>query len=245
MGLASAVRLALELANRDTRTHVRRAILAHNARPSVECPCCGFSGRFESFGAHVRINANCPRCESKERHRLFALAINDGFVSFTDKDVVHFAPEPIVMDLVSAQRPASRITADIEDGRADRVLNIEALDLADASLDRIIIFHVLEHVNDAKALAEMYRVLRPGGQAVIMVPIIEGWAASYENPSITTEQQRHEHFGQWDHIRYYGADLRDRIAACGFSLSEYTADGLASVRYGLLRGEKVFLATKP
>jgi ubiquinone/menaquinone biosynthesis C-methylase UbiE len=34
---------------------------------------------------------------------------------------------------------------------------------------------VLEHVDDAKALGEIYRVLKPGGVALIMLPVIEGW----------------------------------------------------------------------
>ena len=45
-----------------------------------------------------------------------------------------------------------------------------------------------------------------------MVPIVEGWASTYENPSIVSEQERHIHFGQFDHVRYYGADIRDRAA---------------------------------
>ena len=53
-------------------------------------------------------------------------------------------------------------TADIKPGRADMVLNIEAVDLLDRSFDCIVCSHVLEHVNDRKALAEMFRLLRPG-----------------------------------------------------------------------------------
>jgi SAM-dependent methyltransferase len=201
-------------------------------------------GKFIWGGTTLRVDARCPQCRSLERHRLLARAIDQGFVDFAGADVLHFAPEPIVAKLVDKQRPKSRVTGDISPGRAELVLNIEKLDLPDEGFDRIICSHVLEHVDDGKALSEMRRVLRPGGQVIIMVPIIEGWSGSYEDPAIADPRGREQHFGQDDHIRYYGSDLRDRIREAGFALSEYTADGVNSVRYRLSRGEKVFLATR-
>ena len=215
-------------------------------QPEAECPCCGYKGNFNpAAGTPPRPNAICPQCRSFERHRLMALALQRGFVSFAGKDVLHFAPEPAVKAMTDTQSPKSRVTADLEPGIADRVLNIEQLDLEDESLDIIICSHVLEHVDDRKALGEMKRVLRPGGQAVIMIPIVEGWDTSYENAEITSEEDRHIHFGQFDHVRYYGgADFRKRVKDAGFQLSEFTADGAECVRYGLVRGERVFLAGK-
>ena len=50
------------------------------------------------------------------------------------------------------------------------------------------------------------------------------------------------HFGQEDHVRYYGADFRQRISAGGFKLiNEFTSEGEDVLRYGLLRGEKTFV----
>ncbi len=46
-------------------------------------------------------------------------------------------------------------------------------------------------------------------------------------------------------MRYYGADIRDRIRAAGFELDEFTAEGEDVLVYGLQRGEKVFIAIKP
>jgi len=80
-------------------------------------------------------------------------------------------------------------------------------------------------VDDKKALAEIYRVLKPGGVALIMLPVIEGWAGTYENPKVTTPEERKRHYGQADHVRYYGADVRGRIRAAGFQLEEFTAEG--------------------
>jgi ubiquinone/menaquinone biosynthesis C-methylase UbiE len=103
---------------------------------------------------------------------------------------------------------------------------------------------VLEHVDDTKALAEIYRVLKSKGVALIMLPVIEGWARTYENPRVKTAEERKRHYGQADHVRYYGADIRDRIKAAGFALDEFTAEGEDVLTYALQRGEKVFIATK-
>ena len=77
------------------------------------------------------------------------------------------------------------------------------------------------------------------------MPIVLGWQETYENPAITGDDGRMLHFGQEDHVRFYGSDFRDRIAAGGFTLmNEVTATGDAVIRHGLVRGEKVFVFQK-
>ena len=125
------------------------------------------------------------------------------------------------------------------------IFQIEAIDLPDASFDRILCNHVVEHVDDAKAFAELFRILHPGGVALFTTPIVEGWAQTYENPAIDGERLRELHFGQNDHVRFYGRDLRERIKAAGFRLEEFTAVEPDVHRHGLMRGETVFMATKP
>lgn len=146
--------------------------------------------------------------------------------------------------LIRSFGPSEYRSADLTPGRADTVLNIEAMDLPDASVDAVIASHILEHVDDRRALPEIRRVLASGGQLIAMVPLIEGWTTTYEDASKLSGEERAQHFGQPDHVRFYGADFRDRIREAGFSLAEYTATGADSVRYRLNRGEKVFLATK-
>lgn len=237
-------RIAGALMEPRMRAHVLRSIESFAAQPVAECPCCGRSAKFESFGLRLRMGANCPHCQSKERHRLFSLALREGFIGFDGCDVLHFAPEAIVERIVSQAGARHLVTADITPDRADRCLNIEQLDLPDGSFDRVICSHVLEHVDDTKALAEIKRVLRPGGYAVIMIPLVEGWDRTFEDPAITSEAERELFFGQDDHVRFYGADFRARVAASGLQLSEFTAGGREAPRFGLQRGEKVFKAYK-
>jgi SAM-dependent methyltransferase len=157
--------------------------------------------------------------------------------------VIHFAPEPIIGKLIK-ERTRYR-TADVRQGRADLMLNIEKLDLADGEADVFIANHVLEHVDDARALPELYRALKPGGVLIATIPIIEGRDASYENAGITDRAARAVHFGRFDHVRQFGRDFRDRIRNAGFELEEFVGDGPDSVRYSLVPGERVFIARKP
>jgi SAM-dependent methyltransferase len=219
------------------------AAISQVKAPAAECSTCGFVGKFRGFGDPVRTAAQCPQCWGLERHRLFALAVNRGHIDFRGKDVLSFAAEQAIRILGTAARTYKTSNFPEANG-ADYALNLEAIDLPEASYDLVICSHILEHVDDRKSLAEIFRILRPGGQLIFMIPVIEGWAETYENPSIQTERQRHIHFGQFDHVRYYGADVRQRAVEAGFELSEFTAGADDSIRHGLLRGEKVFIASK-
>jgi SAM-dependent methyltransferase len=97
--------------------------------------------------------------------------------------------------------------------------------------------HVLEHVpDDAAAMRELARVLRPDGLAVVMVPAHGDLEVTDEDPS-AGEDERLRRFGQADHVRRYGTDLRERLGAAGFDVTvvDYLARlGPGSVRrYGL------------
>jgi len=135
-------------------------------------------------------------------------------------------------------------TADLSNN-ADLKLNVEHIELNSGSFNTIICNHVLEHVNDRKALREIHRVLSDNGRLICSVPIVEGWEETYENCSVTNPLQRELHFDQFDHVRLYGRDFRDRLRDAGFGkIEEVTAQGEDVVQYGLLRGEKVFICSK-
>ena len=206
------------------------------------CPICGSNGRFSAAGDPPRFDVCCPQCSSLDRHRLLFLACRDlNLVS--GGSVLHFAPEP---NVASFLKPIAEryVSADIIEGRADLALNMEETGLPDGSFDWIVASHVLEHVDDRRALPEMHRILKAGGAAVIMVPIVEGWDATYENEKVHDEEGRRLHFGQDDHVRMYGRDLRTRIRDAGFTLEEYVASPQACVEFGLCRGERVFVCRK-
>lgn len=209
------------------------------------CPICGYHGSFTAFGQPPRFDARCAKCNSLERHRLFYLTAERGALFEQHHEVLHFAPEAQVAGYVRGI-VARYDTADLsEQRRVMHRINIEDTGLPDASYDRIICSHVLEHVDDAKALAEMFRMLRPSGAALLATPVVEGWPSTYENPAVDGPKMRQVHFGQADHVRMYGRDVRDRIRAAGFTLTEVIAQEPDVLTYGLMRGEALFIATKP
>ncbi len=210
------------------------------------CTVCGYHGMFAPHGFAPRVDACCPSCGSLERHRLIKLFCDrtapfEGF-----HRTLHFAPEkhlrPIFAKLVGTYE-----TADLKKDAAltHPGMNIENTGLPDNQYDWIICNHVLEHVNDARPLAEFYRMLKPGGRALITVPVAEGMARTYEDPSIVTPEARLLHYGQADHVRYFARDVRDRIRAAGFDLSEFGPDWPDISEFALSRGDTIFIATKP
>jgi SAM-dependent methyltransferase len=209
-----------------------------------ECNICGYRGRFVGYGRPMRIDARCTSCGALERHRLLKLWLDHSLDKIQSRDVLHFAPEPSITRVL---RPVARtyVTADLDPTAAALQLDIEAIELDDQTFDVIVCSNVLEHVDDRRALAEMHRVLRPGGVALLMVPIIEGWRSTCENALVKTPRERRLYFGQEDHVRYYGSDLRRRISAVGFEVDEFTATEPFVAAYGLTRGEKLFVATRP
>ena len=206
-----------------------------------ECPVCGFHGKFFGMGLPQALDSVCPKCTAGSRQR-FALLTMRNRNLFSGAIVLHIAPELLIAKWVQNERARSYLSGDLSN-EADVVLNIEAMNLDDASFDGIICMRVLEHVNDDLALSEMRRVLKPGGLAFIMVPVVEGWDETYENPDVSSRSERLLHFGQEDHVRYYGRDVRDRLKRY-FHVEEVTASEPNVSRYGLLRGEKIFLCTK-
>jgi len=88
----------------------------------------------------------------------------------------------------------------------------------------------LEHVpDDRTALAECRRLLRLGGVAILTVPQSDDAYATFEDPSVRTDDDRARVYGQMDHVRMYGADFADRVAAAGFHVSCIGASSFDSV----------------
>jgi SAM-dependent methyltransferase len=158
---------------------------------------------------------------------------------------LHFAPEPsLVKDYT--QRARKYVRADYDPASDELKIDLQAIDFPNDSFDLIICHNVIEHVpDDRKGLTEMFRVLRPGGVALISAPIVDAWKFTYEDPAVVEAWDRDLHFNQDDHYRIYGRDLYDRIRAAGFELSVDVAEEPDVRRYGLDRGETIFIAVKP
>jgi hypothetical protein len=135
------------------------------------CPICGYSGMFFSVGKPPRWDAHCPQCGSRERHRLTQPWVEEGGGNnLESKRFLHFAPEQAVVRQMH-DYPLYE-TADLRQASVTHRADINQVPLPDASYDVVIAHHVLEHVdNDRQVMSELFRLLRPGGLAVLSVPI--------------------------------------------------------------------------
>jgi 2-polyprenyl-3-methyl-5-hydroxy-6-metoxy-1,4-benzoquinol methylase len=126
--------------------------------------------------------------------------------------------------------------------RAD---DIRAIASKNENFDVVIAHHVLEHIDDdRKALAEIWRVLVPGGQAILSAPINWSRSGTFESDKFNTRAARAAAYGGADHVRYYGRDFPERIRAAGFTVREFRAEPEQEVMLGLGRDEAIYVATK-
>ncbi|MEM9684925.1 MAG: class I SAM-dependent methyltransferase, partial [Pseudomonadota bacterium] len=173
------------------------------------CPVCGGAyGLFLSFGRARRRNAVCPGCGSLERHRFLWLYLRDTLrLPYRRATILHIAPEPGIRAQLSEQPRIRYIAVDLYRPDVPHAMDVTDLTIADSSIDLVLCSHVLEHVErDRRALAEFARILRPGGRAIILVPMDRRRATTYEDPSIDTAAGRLAAFGHPYHVRICGAD---------------------------------------
>jgi SAM-dependent methyltransferase len=221
---------------RDPLQHLR-------ARTPRECTICGFTGTFISAGA--RQEARCPNCASKERDRIIALYMRKHGVDAAGKNVLHF----------SAERPFFRqwrlypgyVAGDIKPSPvANAVVDITQLTYPTDHFDLIICNHVLEHVpEDAKAMAECFRVMKPGGLGIFSVPLDDARAETWNPPPGTPAEEVARICGR-THVRLYGRDFANLLAGHGFEveLIAFTPEEAERYRLSAHMGDMVFVARK-
>jgi SAM-dependent methyltransferase len=189
--------------------------------PSI-CPACGTVSAGFGPGPNGRPDASCRRCHALERHRFLTLIVE--IVAprvLRDGALLDIAPSSTTTPRLRELGGAHYVSVDFDPGADKRVVDLRAsitdLPLPDDSVDLMICYHVLEHVpDDASAMAEIARVVRPGGVAIVQVPHRTG-VPTDEDPSAGREE-RIRRFGQHDHVRYYGDDFEPRLEKAGLDV---------------------------
>ena len=179
-----------------------------------KCPCCSwplraFLVRFDVIATNN--DGYCPRCNVKARHRRVWLYLKDHSNFFSDHlGVLEVAPWRTLADRFQQLPNLDFVGLDLEPGGSHVTLvgDATSLPVGADTFDAVLSIHVLEHVeDDRRAMTEMYRVLKPGGWAVIGVPIRLD-QPTYEDPSITDPDERARAFGERGHVRFYGTIFR-------------------------------------
>ena len=219
---------------------------------NVECPICGKSFRkFLPYGNQGIDNRMCPSCLSLERHRLIWLFLKKETKFFTNKlKVLHMAPEQPFLKRFKKLAHLDYTTADLISPIADVKTDIRKLVFKDNSFDFIMCNHVIEHIDEEQtALKELLRVLKPGGNAILQVPIDYSLDTTFEDLSITDPKEREKHFGQYDHLRQYGTDYPERLKKAGFIVEAHkfvqNLSAELQKRYRLDKQETIYYCRKP
>lgn len=204
------------------RYYLQQTLFVGSKGEKVYCPIA--KKEFKTF-IHIHHDLVTPSNGARKRHRLVWHFLENQLDILNKKaKILHVAPELPFYHILKNQKNLTYVPGDkMVDGYSNQkgIQNIDltALTFDDNTFDYVFCNHVLEHIpDDRKAMAEIFRVLKPGGQAIITVPIKESLSETYENSSITSPKEREKHFGQWDHVRWYATDIKDRLEQQGFKV---------------------------
>jgi len=220
------------------------------------CPYCGLT-LFVRLRREA-IGVRCVRCAASAIHLVIGWALRDQVPDLADRDVCELSARgPLAAFLKRTAKSAalSEYFADAEPGsyrRGVRCEDVQRLTYAAASFDLVTHTEVLEHVpDDARAFAELHRVLRPGGTMLFTVPLYGGY------PTVERARLRG---GEIEHLmepayhidplrgagilafRDYGLDIVERLRAVGFSEASVVS---SKQKVPWLRDFPVILAKKP
>jgi SAM-dependent methyltransferase len=195
------------------------------------CPYCGPT-------AFVRlrreaIGVRCVRCAASAIHLVIGWALRDHVPDLAGCDACELSARGPLADFLRRRAKSAALSeyfADAEPGsyrNGVRCEDVQRLTYADASFDLVTHTEVLEHVpDDARAFAELHRVMRPGATMLFTVPLYGGY------PTVERARLRH---GAIEHLmepayhidplrgegilafRDYGLDIADRLRAAGFA----------------------------
>lgn len=174
------------------------------------CNICGWHGADFDGTAHSEM-AGCPSCGSIARDRFLFWCWTHRVSHDAGARVLETSPRlgSEYRDRMAAIVDYTASDYDQSAHRAMISLDLQAIDLPDACLDVVLTPHVLEHVPDTEsALSELFRVLRPGGSILLMIPMPQSKTA----PPVTPEYHGDNTLVFWR----FGWDLREKLEAAGF-----------------------------
>ena len=215
------------------------------------CSVCGRSSRFLAHSDNLKESLHCVHCNAWTRVRFLADVLLRTFAREDARSLVELVEERAFRELAIFEAQAagplhlllrslpgyvcSEYLADVARGSSRdgiRCEDLQALTFADQSLDLVLHSSVLEHVRrPGLALAESFRVLRPGGHTLFEVPMTERGIPGVRQRTVvrvdaTGEQDVHvlepvyhdDPLSPAGALVYtdFGADLAQQMSALGF-----------------------------
>lgn len=200
----------------------------------------------------------CPYCSAIDRARHLKIYFDQLgiWADLKNKKILHFAPEKHLHERIKELPPQEYILADLdasqykEWGTPVMRIDMTAIPFADHHFDFLMANHVLEHIPDyKKALAECFRVLKPGGFAVLQTPYSPMILHNFEDPFINTDSLRESFYGQSDHVRICGQQIFHDMQEIGFIVKRHEHADLfgkgSDFYFGVNGRESLFVFGKP
>ncbi len=212
---------------------------------------------FKDYETLNVTNYSCPWCLSEDRVRLSAIYLKEHFRNFIAHKskagikLIHFAPEPALRSFLKKLKCLKYKSADLTSPIADDQVDITNMSqYKDESFDFFICSHVLEHVvDDTRAIKKLFRILKPGGSGIIMVPILLSLKKTYEDPTKSTPEDKRRHFGQNDHVRVYSKkDFLKKLANAQFKVRQldiHYFGGKTYRKYGIAKKSVLYVVERP
>jgi len=234
-----------------------------------QCPICGirlkrflpleplFADNLRKYTSKYKIEKletlnpkeyYCPSCKCTDRDRLYAAYLQK-INNFKDLHLLDIAPGAslryFLQKRVKKYRSVDLYRTDVDD-QLD-ICNMHKY--SDNMFDFIICSHVLEHVpDDIQAMKEIYRILKPGGEAIVMVPISSEFNDFDEDLTINDEAEQWRRFMQNDHVRMYNREVFfKRWESVKFKINIYSKSFFSSRVYrklGLTKSSALYVVSK-
>lgn len=178
----------------------------------------------------------CPACGANDRDRLFVMYIEKRLKDTPagkKYNLLDIAPSRL-RNYLKGRGDINYRSCDLYCEDVDDMLDITDMSLyEDNRFDIFVCSHVLEHVkDDKKAMRELYRVLKPGGWGIAMVPINTSIEETFEDDNITSVADKWKYYGQDDHVRMYSKKGFVRnLEEAGFKVNQLGIDYFGSAEF--------------
>jgi len=166
--------------------------------------------------------------------------------------ILHIGPEFCLQPVLTAIPNATYVSADLMSSLVDMLevkpdvcMSVTHGCFPSEAFDLVICSHVLEHVDaDREAMVELFRMTKPGGLAIVPVPVAWDCELTDERKELSP-LQRAEYYGESDHLRMYGRDYLDRLREAGFAVMLHRLDDPSlAMRYRIDIDEPLVVAQK-
>jgi SAM-dependent methyltransferase len=156
------------------------------------CACCRSNTVFRSPEQWLRDFYVCTKCGSVPRQRHIQTVLDSRFPGWEQLVIHESSPSNDFISRYASQYSASQYFPDVPRGETAangvRSEDVENLTFGDESIDIFITQDVLEHVfRPERAIAEIHRVLKPGGAHVFTAPKHKGLLETVQRAALNSD----------------------------------------------------------